>query len=599
MLKLDIENAYGLKGKHSFAFKPGLNIVACSNGKGASSMVNALSLFAGETMLDGAIHESADVASAKLLIDDRPDDYSLTLKRASGMPTATSAQRVNERALECVVVNERHPLHRHLDRESVEAFVTKAANLSELVDKKADMESALARTEAALAKAAAAIADAGNVEQENRDVSARIQKLNEERERQKELARKNETISPEAKKQIERLLEGATVRVNKSRETVQKCRTQLKERNEALIEAESVLAKCNVQTKIKTAQEEIETISTERARDQAAKEKTARLVSLSSALQALGHPGECPACAVFGIHTDWKTIPDDIFIPTLKNFGGKEVAERTRLEKRIEDHLRKLHELNDLSKGAKEEQARLRGRCSEIREEMAELTEKMKAAERELAKANTDLHELGAKKVAADNKAQGKLAIVEFELGTLEQRRKALQPMLEGLRKAKATKDRAEDEAKAAKKNLAQVTAELDDGLSNARRVFNQAAKTLLRQLGFRDFKEVSIDKNFQIQIVRGEREGYAEAPNELSTSESTTLTILLALAAKGTYFPEFPFFVIDTITTCYNANAHKRFIEFLGRELKCHVIVTLLMPAEQELKVLSEFPTSVSPSRR
>jgi chromosome segregation ATPase len=497
------------------------------------------------------------------------------------------------------VVNERHPLYRRIDRESVEAFVTRAANLSELVDKKADMESALARTEAALTKAAAAIADAGNVEQENRGVSARMQKLNEERERQKELARKNETVSPEAKSQIERLLEGATVRVNKSRETVQKCRTQLKERNDALIDAESALAKCNVQTKIKAAQEQIETISTERVRDQAAKEKTARLVSLSSALQALGHPGECPACAVFGIHTDWTKLPDDIFIPTLKNFGGKEVAERTRLEKRIEDHLRKLHELNDLSRGAKEEQAQLRGQCSEIREEMAALTEKMKAAERELAKANTDLHELGAKKVAADKKAQGKLAIIEFELGTLEQRRKALQPMLEALRKAKATKDRAEDEAKAAKKNLAQVTAELDDGLSNARRVFNQAAKALLRQLGFRDFKEVSIDKNFQIQIVRGEGEGYTEAPNELSTSESTTLTILLALAAKGTYFPEFPFFVIDTITTCYNVNAHKRFIEFLGRELKCHVIVTLLMPTEQELKVFNEFPASVSLSRR
>ena len=141
------------------------------------------------------------------------------------------------------------------------------------------------------------------------------------------------------------------------------------------------------------------------------------------------------------------------------------------------------------------------------------LTETMNAAERELAKANTDLHDLAEEKLTAENKAQGKLIVIEFDLGALEERRKTLHPVLEELRKAKATKDRAENEIKTAKKKLKQVTDELNDGLRNARRAFNQTAKTLLRQIGFRDFKEVSIDENFQLRIVRGEEEDTSRHP--------------------------------------------------------------------------------------
>jgi hypothetical protein len=83
----------------------------------------------------------------------------------------------------------------------------------------------------------------------------------------------------------------------------------------------------------------------------------------------------------------------------------------------------------------------------------------------------------------------------------------------------------------------------------------------------------------------------------ELSSSESATLTILMTLAAKRAYFPKVPFFAVDTITTSYNISAQKRLISFLERELSDHVLVTLLAPKEQELKVIQNFPSSSSDS--
>ena len=356
-----------MKGKRSVTFRPGLNILACSNGKGASSMVKTLSLFAGETVLDGAIHESADTATVKLRVENEPE-YRLVLKRASGIPTAIFARPLSDRALECVIVNEKHPLCRCLDRDSIETFITRAANLSELVGQRTEAEANLVSAEALLAKATTAIAGAGNVEQESREVEMRIQKLKEERERQKNLVgHKKEKLSLEVKRQVEHLLEETTARVNRSRETVQRCRAELKTKKQELVEAESALAKFNAKTKIVEAQEEIDATEAEKANDQAAKEKVSRLVSLSSALGALGHPEECPTCAIFSIHTDWAKIPDDIFIPTVKNFGDREIVERARLEKRIDGHLRKLRDLNNLCRGAKDDQARMKGDATRLK----------------------------------------------------------------------------------------------------------------------------------------------------------------------------------------------------------------------------------------
>jgi hypothetical protein len=92
-------------------------------------------------------------------------------------------------------------------------------------------------------------------------------------------------------------------------------------------------------------------------------------------------------------------------------------------------------------------------------------------------------------------------------------------------------------------------------------------------------------------------REDCIQQATELSSSESATLTILLALAAKRAYFPTLPFFAVDTITTSYNLTAYRRLIEFLARELREHVIVTMLAPKEHDLRVVHTIPALVAES--
>jgi DNA repair exonuclease SbcCD ATPase subunit len=339
--------------------------------------------------------------------------------------------------------------------------------------------------------------------------------------------------------------------------------------------------------------ERIEAVELEKNKLDREKERYKKLVTLAAALQALGYHRKCPACAIFRIHSDWSKISENTYGPTLENYQSGRVVERDRLKRKVDDCVRRLRDLHNLSRGVEDDIALKKSECRECRSELNTLNEHLKDARRRYVTANTEWRGL-LKRMGKEATLHGKMHDAKHELDLLEEQLNGFEAPIEELRNARATQAKVKSELEAAEEEFKKREAALVEALDSARGFFNKTAKALLLELGLKGFQEVTIDENFQIRVVR---EDCVQEAIELSSSESATLTILLALAAKRAYFPTVPFFAVDTITTSYNLTAHRRLMEFLGRELREHVVVTMLAPKEHELKVVHTIPALVTES--
>lgn len=586
MMKLEVENAYGLRGRHVFSFKPGLNMILCSNAKGASSTVRALALLVGQTDLRGAIHRAADTATVKLHANG--SEYFVYLKYASNLPAIKEANLLDQNALNCVIVNEKHPLHWRLDAQNVKEFITNAANLSKLTEDRDKAEKECVHKHPQLSKVEATVKGLKKIEAEYRRVTSRIQQLEEEYVRLRSQLPKKQP-SEEQQHAQQRALEALQAQLMRCRQNIHQREAEILDKQRLLVKAEAELAYLEAAGDVSSIEKKIEQVDAEHKTLTHDKEKSSRLVTFASALRSLGRQEECPACAIFGIHSDWSKILEDTFVQTLENCWGRELKERARLQEQLDDHIRTLRNLRNLSRGASSDIGLKRSVCREVRGELNTLTERLKNAQRELATTNFEWKKL-SREFGGAVAARSRVQDAKHELAFLREQAKQLEVSVEELRNARAAQQKLTDQLKAAQATFKEKTAELRTALNGARETFNKTAKALLLEVGLKGFKEVTVDESFEIKVVR---EGYTQSAMELSSSESATLTILMTLAAKRAYFLKVPFFAVDTITTSYNLSAQKRLISFLERELSDHVIVTLLAPKEQELKVMQSFPSS------
>lgn len=109
---------------------------------------------------------------------------------------------------------------------------------------------------------------------------------------------------------------------------------------------------------------------------------------------------------------------------------------------------------------------------------------------------------------------------------------------------------------------------------------FNGRIKEVYNVLEFKDFERVYIDPNtFEVNIIR-KREGQVirQPIASLSDSERSTIGIILMLAGKDQFLPDFPLFVLDAVTTDYDETRFNRIVEYLGNKVP-YVLVTKLSP--------------------
>jgi DNA repair exonuclease SbcCD ATPase subunit len=112
------------------------------------------------------------------------------------------------------------------------------------------------------------------------------------------------------------------------------------------------------------------------------------------------------------------------------------------------------------------------------------------------------------------------------------------------------------------------------------RKVFNEKISEVYRLLGFKNFERIWIDEMDQIKIRRVQHgRMITQEINRLSTSERFTIGIIVMLAGKEKYLPDFPFFVLDEIITSYDPARFDKVISYIKKTVP-YVVVTTLAPS-------------------
>ncbi len=116
--------------------------------------------------------------------------------------------------------------------------------------------------------------------------------------------------------------------------------------------------------------------------------------------------------------------------------------------------------------------------------------------------------------------------------------------------------------------------------MTTARLRFNRNITKAFEELGLKGFETVFLDQDFSLHLVR---ENSVQQPVEtLSASEKLTISLILMLAAKETFLPNFPLFIVDELTLSYDPERFKQIVNYVKQRVP-YVIVTSLTGGEVE----------------
>ena len=131
-------------------------------------------------------------------------------------------------------------------------------------------------------------------------------------------------------------------------------------------------------------------------------------------------------------------------------------------------------------------------------------------------------------------------------------------------------------------KNLASEKAEIVRRA--VRDMFNERITEVYRLLEFdKDFERIYLDDGFQLKIIR--RFGDQRKPdniNTLSRGEKETVALVLMLAGREAYLPDFPLFVADE-TTFYDSTRFRKIVEYVSKRAPYTIITNLVAKDKQD----------------
>lgn len=120
-----------------------------------------------------------------------------------------------------------------------------------------------------------------------------------------------------------------------------------------------------------------------------------------------------------------------------------------------------------------------------------------------------------------------------------------------------------------------------------ASRRFNTNIQTLMKNLGFTDFRNVQLNKDYRLYAERlnPETGDYVyQQPKTLSTSEKVAVALVLQLALKETYMSHVPFFILDDIIEDFDEDRIKRVIDYLAKKAQQEDLFIVITKLVEEL---------------
>ena len=123
--------------------------------------------------------------------------------------------------------------------------------------------------------------------------------------------------------------------------------------------------------------------------------------------------------------------------------------------------------------------------------------------------------------------------------------------------------------------------------MTTARLSFNRNVTKAFGELNLKGFENVFLDQDFALHLLR---EKSVQQPVEtLSASEKLTISLVLMLAAKDTFLPDFPFFIIDELTLSYDPERFKQIVNYMTQRVPYVIVSSLASIEAGGLRVVHE----------
>ncbi|MFX0085223.1 MAG: hypothetical protein ACFFAU_06085, partial [Candidatus Hodarchaeota archaeon] len=112
---------------------------------------------------------------------------------------------------------------------------------------------------------------------------------------------------------------------------------------------------------------------------------------------------------------------------------------------------------------------------------------------------------------------------------------------------------------------------------------FNRQIKKVYQLMSYQDFENIRIDPDFNL-IVRRSRKGKSlDQPIEsLSDSERITIALIVMLAGREEYIPDYPLFVLDKVTLDYDPTRFNMILDYLTQREVPYILVTIAQSVEE-----------------
>jgi DNA repair exonuclease SbcCD ATPase subunit len=595
-MKIQIKNISGIQNE-SVTLSEGINVIRAPNAVGKTSTINSLKVitlqerdlkthpeFLNDSANDGFV--SIDFQGVK---DDRKIRRYGNELAVIGNPLLDS----NGKSELLFAEPENEIIHQTTQGKSIEPFIEKFSNVHVYQKLNSDViDPAIVDLKAYYDDDSEAISKLKSIEKELNTLKSEREKMSKERERIKPLIEK-------AKSQIKN--SGKIEAMNKQKNEMIGDISRLsqglkgKEKEKPLLEKELNEAEKRKTEHLKNKgklQTEVESLSKEKGKYESMQEDLEKDVSkLDDNIATLEQVSrnvdwastkDCPVCGrpiTSSVKNAWQKHLES----ERKQINSELLKTENKIKEidnRINDIEDELDELNDINKSITE----MNGRLATLEKELKNDKKDVEAKSELVNKLKKEIEELEKQIDPSLLKIWRQQGILDEDIGETDGKIKGLNKEHEEVsekEKGLSVLKRKIEFIQKVKESIKNKITEMKDGVKNK---FNARIKEVYPLLNFKNFDEVFINNSYKIEVVR---RGKQQELNRLSTSERVTLGVLVMLAGKEEYLPDFPFFVLDEVTTAYDPVRFKKIIDYISQKTKTkYVIVTAFSPTGDKIKI-------------
>lgn len=577
-MELTIENIGGLKRKHTFRFKKGLNFIVARNGRGASSVIDGLRVLIDPTSRAEVLFQGASRGAAALSVGG--SEWHATVVRTKAGVVVSPCEEIKNEPPDLsslAIVDAHHPLaFWNLSPENIVTFLSTISRADDLANDVAKLKDQVKTSESDLCELEdevkrhpltayeALMKEAAEVGKKKVAIGEKLKEMDKPR-----------TVARAMLKTIEKARSDRDFYV-----------AQIAAMNETIAESTAKLKE--LKSKETPLNDEANAKIEELKGVEAKREVVGSRVSVFESVLKLSKIN-CPICSHLELSCGIERLPQNAVRKALLTALNVAMEEKQTYEKRMHEL---AEEIRVIKAEARATAASMADAAQNIRRCQSSRKDFMnKREERE------QYLKVYVKELETSDKESTEYTRLQTEFEVLTERERALEEKRvdefkahENIRAANRRISELKKSLPGLRKDLNQKQKEFDQRVNAARELFNGAALEAMSKAGYLRLQSVQIDEEYNLRVQRKGLKDY-QMLAALSTSEQVSVAVLMAAWGKKAYCPKFPFFAFDTISTAYTRGPLHAVLSTI-LDSSDYVIVTCPMDeAPEGIRIVQKIP--------